>query len=86
MSLPPNWETPYALPVDWTAVGKELKARPGEWRHVATYFGGNSGRSTAYQIRTGRNRSLAAIGTFDARFEMVDGEPRVYVRYLGDAL
>jgi hypothetical protein len=74
---------PFPLPVPWAVAGRELVNVPGEWRHVASYFSRQSARVTASAIRCGKLRCLAALGRFEARHRVVDGEFRVYVRYLG---
>lgn len=74
---------PYDLPVPWRVAGLELKEAPGEWRHAASYFNRQSARVTASAVRRGQIPGLARLGQFDAEHRVVDGEYRVYVRYVG---
>jgi len=61
----------------------KLKRRKGEWAHVATYDTPQSAASVAYLIRAG-SRHFAPAGAFEAKARTVDGERRVYARYVGE--
>ncbi|MER7908250.1 hypothetical protein [Streptomyces sp. NPDC096068] len=67
------------------AIAKELRARPGEWAHILTFDTVGSATATAYSIRKGARKAWAPAGSFEARSRTVDGEYRVYARYLGGA-
>jgi hypothetical protein len=60
-----------------------LRARPGEWAHVTTHSTAQSSASLAYAIRAGKYAAYTPAGHFEARARTVDGEHRVYVRYVG---
>lgn len=74
---------PFRLPVPWAVAGRELMDTPGEWRHAASYFNLQTARVTASAIRRGQRSTLAALGRFEAEHRVVDGEYRVYARYVG---
>lgn len=72
--------------VDWAVVGAELKTRPGEWAHVATYQSSNAAAVVTYQINSRiKHPRLLALGAFEAKARTVDGDHRVYARYVGEA-
>lgn len=81
-----QWEEPPpAEPTSWAAIGAELKAHPGRWAVVSRHRSSNSAAQTAYQIRQGKKRALAALGLFEASATAVDHEHRVYARYIGES-
>lgn len=65
------------------AIAAQLRARPGEWAHVLTVASKATAGSTAHQIRTARLKPYAPVGAFEARSRKVDGEYRVYARFVG---
>lgn len=69
---------------NYGAVADELRRRPKEWAIVRVMP--NSGRSSvvASEINRGRIAALPA-GDFEAMARNVDGEYRVYARYVGSA-
>jgi hypothetical protein len=84
-----RWENPPPRrkpdPVDWAAVGEALYNRPGEWAHVGSYGAAGTAGTVAYQISAGtKHSSLLAFGRFEAESRTVDGEHRVYARYVGE--
>jgi hypothetical protein len=66
---------------EWDGVATDLRARPGEWALIAT---GAQHTGTAGQINAGRIVAFAPAGTFEAQRQTVDGEIRVYARYVGE--
>lgn len=82
-----RWETPPAAKGaqvhDWAAIGAQLAAAPGRWALVAVCANGTVANSTAYNIRRGKYEPLMALGRFEAKSRTVDGEHRVYARYVG---
>jgi hypothetical protein len=81
-----SWEDPPSAyhrgPVhNWRAIGAELKDRPGTWAVVAVCDNATLAGQTASHIRHGKYIELGA--GFEAVSRKVDGEPRVYARYVG---
>lgn len=68
---------------DWAAIAEALKARPQEWAMVAVLNNSVNAGSTARHIREGNYAALAS--GFDAVARTVDGEARIYARFMGDA-
>ncbi len=69
---------------DWAAIGGALKKRPQRWAIALVCNSSAKAASLAQVIREGRYPVLAAIGTFEAVSRTVDGEPRVYARWVGE--
>ncbi len=67
----------------WTAIGKALAQRPNRWALVLLCDNATSAGSVAYQIRRGQYVDLLTIGEFDAVARTIDGEHRLYARYIG---
>jgi hypothetical protein len=63
----------------------QLRERPGEWARIGAYSTGTSARSMAQSIKTGQRRAWAPAGAYEAISRTVDGEHRVYARYVGDS-
>lgn len=61
----------------------QLRQQPGQWAVVGIYRTSRSSGSLAYQIRKGSLPAYAPAGAFEARACTVDGEHRVYVRFVG---
>jgi hypothetical protein len=68
---------------DWHGIGTALMARPGVWALAAVYPSPASAASIAHQIRHGRFAVLRELGCFEAVLRTVEGEARVYARYVG---
>lgn len=64
----------------------ELRVRPGEWAITDLTAGKTDWamRVTAFRIRRGWLRAFRPAGTYDAAFRTVDGELRLYARYVGN--
>lgn len=73
---------PESARADLSAIANQLRARPGEWAHIGTRASAGSARQGAYQVR-GRNEAFAPAGAFEAASRTVDGEHRIYARYVG---
>ncbi|MFE0101193.1 hypothetical protein [Streptomyces sp. NPDC059009] len=69
--------------VDHRAAAAALRKRPGEWAMVGTYASANAACGAAHRIKTGTYRAYVPTGTFEATTRTVDGEARLYVRYMG---
>lgn len=62
-----------------------LRSRPKEWALVKTAGTAQAASAAAHQIKSGRLKAYNPPGTFEATARKVDGEYRVYVRYVGEA-
>lgn len=89
MATPPvRWETPpmpnaYRNRIDWPGIAETLRRRPGKWAHIHTDPKPEYAASMAGRVRTGVIAAMRPPGTFDAVSRTVDGEFRVYARYVG---
>lgn len=83
-----RWEEPPASHrvdrYDWAAIGAELVAHPGIWAMVAVANNSVTAGAMANHIRNGKYLKLAELGRFDAKARSIDGENRVYARYIGE--
>lgn len=79
---PTRWGMPVANHAD---VAAKLRERPGRWAIVSVYSTHVSALSVAYQIRSGKLAAYRPKGAFEASARTVDGEHRVYARFVGDA-
>jgi hypothetical protein len=70
--------------VEHTVVSRAARLRPGEWARVGAYPTPASASSIAYRINRGTLRAWSPAGAFEAVSRTVDGEHRVYARYLGE--
>lgn len=70
---------------DWPRIGAQLAAAPGKWALVAVCPNGGTAGSTARHVRDGKYEPLAVLGLFEAKSRTIDGEHRVYARYVGEA-
>ncbi len=66
---------------DWPRVAEELREHAGRWALVLLCATGTSARQAACNIRTGA--TMRSRGPFDAVARTIDGEYRVYARYVG---
>ena len=64
-------------------IAKRLKARTGEWAWIV-YSSGKGALKAAGCIALGYWEAYAPAGDFEADHRKVDGQWRVYLRYLGD--
>ena len=83
-----RWENPpradaYRVKYDWAAIGDVLQKKPGKWAVVAVYETVARAAVQANAIRAGSVAAMRPAGTFDAMARTVDGECRVYARYVG---
>ncbi|MGW1998390.1 hypothetical protein [Embleya sp. NPDC001921] len=67
------------------AIAAALKARPNEWAIVHVAAASALANNKATQIRAGRARAFTPAGAFEAKTRVVDGEYRVYARFVGSA-
>lgn len=61
-----------------------LRGRPGEWGMVVVCVSRTSAGSMARAIRLGKTKTWLPAGDFEAATRTVDGEHRVYARYVPD--
>lgn len=66
----------------WHRIAAELRANPGQWAVVATYPS-MSARSTAVKINAGKVAAMRPAGHWEACTRTVEGETRIYARYVG---
>jgi hypothetical protein len=69
---------------DHASMARELRTRPGEWAMVRTYKSAGTVTSMAYLIRRGEQPSYQPPGAFEAALRTVQGEHRLYARYVGE--
>lgn len=62
----------------------ELREHPGQWGHVSTHATRGSAASIAHLISKGALTAYAPEGTYEATSRTVNGEFRVYARYVGE--
>ena len=74
-----------AWSLDHSGIVATLRARPGEWAIVATYSAPGTASSMATSIKSGRLAVYRPGGSFEAITRKVDGEVRVYARFVGEA-
>lgn len=67
---------------DWDTIADQLVAQPGRWARVAVAPNASTAGQMAQRIRNGSYDALPA--GFDATARTVDGEARVYARYVGE--
>lgn len=84
-TAPLAWEDPPDITALQVArsLADELRARPGEWAVVSTHPTMGTAQSTSSNIRSGRRAIYRPRFAFDATAREVDGEYRVYARYIG---
>ncbi|MFI6510034.1 hypothetical protein ACIBCT_20715 [Streptosporangium sp. NPDC050855] len=86
-----RWEDPPALrrtgprppALDWPTIAGKLRANPDKWAIVQVEQDRAVAAQTAHRIKTGRIKALYPLGQFKAVARTVDGECRVYARYVG---
>lgn len=64
-------------------IASKLIARPGEWACIGTYSTAPSSNSIAHMIRHGKATAYQPAESFEAVSRLVNGEHRVYARYVG---
>lgn len=81
--------TPTPRPTADTGAATALRARPGEWAVITVRT--TAARTTAaraavyaYGVSRGMRHAYRPAGAFEAKARTVDGEHRVYARYVGD--
>ncbi|MFB4265391.1 hypothetical protein [Nonomuraea sp. GTA35] len=78
-----RWAKSVAL--DYEQIAEVLVAHPGEWAFVGVTATPTRAGGAAQRIRDGVVEALAIHGQFDAASRTVDGEYRVYAKFLGEA-
>jgi len=70
---------------DWTAAAAVLRKEPRRWAIVAVCPNAVTAASTANNIRRGQVAAMRPVGAFEAVSRTVDGEYRVYARWVGES-
>lgn len=65
------------------AIVDQLRARPQEWAHIATRANISAAGELARRIKRGGTVAFQPASAFEAVSRTVDGEYRVYARYVG---
>jgi hypothetical protein len=81
---PPHKSPKGGRPKYWKAVADQLRSRPGEWAMVHVDETQRKAGYTAMNIKRGLLAGMTA-GEFEAVSRTVDGQRRVYARYVGGA-
>lgn len=63
---------------------QQLKNNPGKWAHVETKTSRERANGFAGNVKFGKATCYQPAGSFEAVFRTVDGEFRVYARYVGE--
>jgi hypothetical protein len=82
--LPPRVSRPKRRTRELATITAALRQTPGAWARIGTYRTPASAASMASMIRHGRRPAFGPEGTFEAAARTVDGQHRVYARYVGD--
>lgn len=83
------WEEPPRLPLEAAprashhALARQLRAKPGEWGRIGSYSSAESASATAYTVRHAKVTAWVPEGHYEAVARKVEGEYRVYARYVG---
>lgn len=68
----------------WVKEAIELRERPGEWAVLHTSKSAQLSAAAARTIRVAKVKAWQPAGSFEAIARTVDGEHRVYARYVGN--
>ena len=79
---PPDRRHATGKPSKWLKIAQALREQPGQWAHVDTRPRPNIAAATANGINRGIYGGMP-VGDFEAVSRIVDGQARVYVRYIG---
>lgn len=71
--------------IDYGSIAEELRNRPKEWAIVRVMPDAGRSSVVASGISRGKVAAFHPIGAFEAMARLVDGEYRVYARYVGGA-
>lgn len=81
-----RWEEPppakHTAVHDWPRIAADLQSKPGEWAHILTCVSPATAGTTAKYVRESFYEPLKG-GQYEAKSRTVDGEFRVYARYMG---
>jgi hypothetical protein len=69
---------------DWCAIVAALRGHPRRWALVATYAGTQTAAAVAGDLRVGGIKAAGPAGCVEAVARTVDGQSRVYARYVGE--
>lgn len=83
-----TWEEPppvgYGIRASYEEIARKLKARKGEWAVIGMYDKSRTAAGVANNVRKGISRHFRPEGYFESKSRTVDGEHRVYARYVGE--
>ncbi|MFJ4828434.1 hypothetical protein ACIP79_00610 [Streptomyces sp. NPDC088747] len=69
---------------DHKAAAEELRGLPGMWGFVTAYQAQSAAAQAASNIRNGDAQAYQPKGAFDATSRTVNGEYRLYVKFIGE--
>lgn len=81
--LPPRTGGPKRRTRELATIAAALVKSPGEWARVGVYRNAASAASMASVIKRGRMAAFQPHGAFEAASRTVDGQARVYARFVG---
>jgi len=70
---------------DSARIADALRGRPGEWAVIKVYESKQHSSARGYSARVvgGKTKAYEPAGHFEAATRLIDGEIRVYARYVG---
>ena len=82
---PPDDLRSHARPRGWHAeTAKRLRRRPAEWAVIDARDTAQKAGGMAYAIRAAQLRAYEPAGAFQAVARKVEGEYRIYARFVGE--
>lgn len=88
MSAIVRWEDPPRRGLgeshNWSGIDADLKLRPEQWALAVVCRNPSTAGQTARHIRDGGYQPMTPAGAFEATARTIDGEHRVYARYVGE--
>jgi len=83
-----RWEDPPRRGVgeahNWPGIAADLRQRPKQWAIAVICRNFSTAGQTARRIRDGAYKPMEPTGAFEATARTIDGEHRVYARYVGE--
>ena len=67
-----------------TGYAAQMREHPGQWARIVVANSRAAADSLAYQVKTGRLRAYLPSGSYEAVARTINGEHRVYARYIGE--
>jgi hypothetical protein len=75
---------PKRAPRGFEEIAQKLKDSPGKWAVIAVYPDRSGAGSQRMRVTRGLTRPWQPAGDFEATARAIDGEYRLYARYMGD--